>query len=634
MLATIVVASLLQLTPTSAFTSSRRSQLSSSSSSSPLPSSINCTWIYHTQPLDHFSPGSTSEGASTYDERVCVYSQYVSKDAKNPPILFYVGNESPVEEYVNNTGLMWTLGKKLGAHLVFAEHRYFGGSIPQLKGVPNCLAYCTSAQALADYALLVHHLKQNILHAPNSAVVAFGGSYGGMLAAWARMKYPSSFQGAIAGSAPIWGFPSDHVQLDGSMIPVTRAASTAGGATDTCKNNILAAWPIMRQLGKTQEGRAMLVDAFDLCPTSTGSSPLPTPGSVEELIQYGHQPWFELAEGDYPFPSEYITFAVASTPSPLPAWPVRVACTHVGVDVGIELQGNVSDVHFDVVVDGGDQIIHVDWNATTMTTKGQGNQAQQQQQQQQMSSTLANSPSVQKLMRGLSNSIAVWYNVSGSKQCYQLDSNVDASSDASSDASDATKTISKTTNTTSFVVDRAGHANNNVCTADTIPGGNAAGWGVICCNENLNLVNTLVSGVGNDMFWPPSVYPRNWNRTQQIIDASAPCYESYAQQGLYGVPRTSDPFSTWENVYYGGLDGPSQASNIVFSNGLLDPWTAAGVTTNISSSVVSVLLKLGGHHLDLFFPTNEDPPCAIEARQIETEHVKKWIAEHNAKHHH
>ena len=31
------------------------------------------------------------------------------------PIFFYTGNESPIEPYVNNTGLMWNLGRELGA---------------------------------------------------------------------------------------------------------------------------------------------------------------------------------------------------------------------------------------------------------------------------------------------------------------------------------------------------------------------------------------------------------------------------------------------------------------------------------------------------------------------------------------
>ena len=36
---------------------------------------------------------------------------------------------------------------------------------------------------------------------------------------------------------------------------------------------------------------------------------------------------------------------------------------------------------------------------------------------------------------------------------------------------------------------------------------------------------------------------------------------------------------------------------------------------------------LGGHHLDLFFATPEDPPCAIEARQAEEANIRRWIAE-------
>ena len=67
---------------------------------------------------------------------------------------------------------------------------------------------------------------------------------------------------------------------------------------------------------------------------------------------------------------------------------------------------------------------------------------------------------------------------------------------------------------------------------------------------------------------------------------------------------------------------------MVFTQGDLDPWMPAGVPPTTSSpsssstsqeqqaegsqyqlerSVVSVVIEQGGHHLDLFWPTNEDP---------------------------
>ena len=107
------------------------------------PGTADCSWKYYPQPLSHFAEGSTAAGNATFMQRVCVIDKYWkapsaellpsevatghSRDGDTAPIkgpiLFYTGNESPVDVYINNTGLMWTLAPKLGALMIFAEHR-------------------------------------------------------------------------------------------------------------------------------------------------------------------------------------------------------------------------------------------------------------------------------------------------------------------------------------------------------------------------------------------------------------------------------------------------------------------------------------------------------------------------------
>jgi len=58
---------------------------------------------------------------------------------------------------------------------------------------------------MLDYVALLQSIKKQY-GAEQKATIAVGGSYGGMLAAWMRMKFPHAIQGALAASAPIFYF--------------------------------------------------------------------------------------------------------------------------------------------------------------------------------------------------------------------------------------------------------------------------------------------------------------------------------------------------------------------------------------------------------------------------------------------
>lgn len=95
---------------------------------------------------------------------------------------------------------MWEIADKFKAMVVFAEHRYYGDSLPykQYSDLSK-MGYLTSQQALADFVDLIKYFRDQGKSAknPTNPVIAFGGSYGGMLAAWFRMKYPAIVQGLV-----------------------------------------------------------------------------------------------------------------------------------------------------------------------------------------------------------------------------------------------------------------------------------------------------------------------------------------------------------------------------------------------------------------------------------------------------
>merc|ERR1712080_637334 len=90
-------------------------------------------------------------------------------------------------------------------------------------------------------------------------------------------------------------------------------------------------------------------------------------------------------------------------------------------------------------------------------------------------------------------------------------------------------------------------------------------------------------------------------------------------QNTWGVT----PRPQMADIMYGGRD-LSAASNIVFSNGLLDPWSSGGVLRPVGDCA-AVIIPEGAHHLDLRAANPLDPVSVRDARKTERKFISKWI---------
>jgi len=83
--------------------------------------------------------------------------------------------------------------------------------------------------------------------------------------------------------------------------------------------------------------------------------------------------------------------------------------------------------------------------------------------------------------------------------------------------------------------------------------------------------------------------------------------------------------------FFGGRDVNldwSHYSNIIFSNGDLDPWHAGGVKEDVMPNNPIIWIEKSGHHLDLRLPNVLDPPAVTAARVQEEKWLKTWIEDY------
>ncbi|CAM8926954.1 unnamed protein product [Rhodiola kirilowii] len=211
---------------------------------------------YYNQTLDHFN--YLPESYATFKQKYVMNIKYWGGRNESAPIFVYLGAEAPI-------GFMSENAEQFKALLVYIEHRYYGESIPfksrkEAFSNASTLGYFSSAQAIADFAEILIDIKKT-LGAHNSPIIALGGSYGGMLASWFRLKYPHVVLGALASSAPILYF-DDITPDDGYFAVATRDFQDE---SMTCYETIKQSWDEMDRIASLPGGLAYLSQTFNTC---------------------------------------------------------------------------------------------------------------------------------------------------------------------------------------------------------------------------------------------------------------------------------------------------------------------------------------------------------------------------------
>lgn len=163
-----------------------------------LQRSLESEDLWFEQRLDHFKPSDTR----SWKQRYYLNADHYRNDS-TAPIFLMIGGEGEATAKWMREGAWVHYAEHFGALCFQLEHRFYGKSHPTGDLSTANLAYLSSEQALADLANFVSAMKVKFNLAESQKWVAFGGSYPGSLAAWAREKYPHLIYGSISSSGPL-----------------------------------------------------------------------------------------------------------------------------------------------------------------------------------------------------------------------------------------------------------------------------------------------------------------------------------------------------------------------------------------------------------------------------------------------
>ena len=124
------------------------------------------------------------------------------------------------------------------------------------------------------------------------------------------------------------------------------------------------------------------------------------------------------------------------------------------------------------------------------------------------------------------------------------------------------------------------------------------------------------------------VLPMCTNGITDMMESDPWDFQSFSDECFdkYGVRPDYDKAITM----FGGFEIKS-VTNVIFTNGMRDPWAPGGLLSSVSPSLISINISDACHHEDLRPAGDNDPPALRAVRRKIVSILKVWIRRHYRK---
>ena len=170
---------------------------------------------------------------------------------------------------------------------------------------------------MQDFNTLNLHIREKWNMTITTPFIVFGGSYGGNLAMWLRLKQPNLWAGAIASSVT----PLKHKLRDTNGFARIET-EVYSNVSKLCPGLVRQGWKELYEYSSTTSGRIHVANELSLCkPFHIYGDDDDDNNSAKVLHGWISNALETMAQYGYPYPTSFY--------NPVPAYPFKVTCENM-----------------------------------------------------------------------------------------------------------------------------------------------------------------------------------------------------------------------------------------------------------------------------------------------------------------